>query len=59
MSFLDESRVTLESGVPGDKGKRSGSFISGGSRRARDARPLAQNVFIFMQFPGKIGQIIG
>ena len=37
------------------------SYYSGGSKGgARDARPpLPRNVFIFMQFSGKIGQIIG
>ena len=30
-----------------------------GGRRARDAPPPTQNFFIFMQFSGKIGQIIG
>ena len=35
-------------------------LINGGSRGARDARPLplGQNFFIFMQFSGQIGQIV-
>ena len=37
--------------------KFSGGFRGWGARDARS--PLAQNVFIFMQFSGKIGQIIG
>ena len=37
----------------------SGTQCSGGSKGARGrAPPLAQNFFIFMQFSGKIGQII-
>ena len=32
--------------------------FSGGSKGGREA-PLAQNFFIFMQFSGKVGQIIG
>ena len=31
----------------------------GGGRERRAPPPLAQNFFIFMQFSGKIGQIIG
>ena len=37
------------------------TLVSGGSKGARRMRapPLARNLFIFMQFSGKIGQIIG
>ena len=40
-------------------GRFGGGGVEGGAREGRAPAPLVQNVFIFMQFLGKIGQIIG
>ena len=51
--FTDVKQKMCEWGVWG------GGTVADLRGGARDAPPLAQNFFIFMQFLGKIGQIIG
>ena len=56
---LDSSRDTWDGSIPPPPNRTESGAVAD-LRGARPPRPpMAQNFFIFMQFSGKIGQIIG